>query len=155
MATTKCQALFLDCDDCLYQNEWATAKKITLSISDYTARLGVSPEKAYALYKQHGTCLKGMLAEGIMTEDGAEDFLIKVHEIDYSDIAPDPKLVATLGGLMAPTWVFTASTREHAQRCLARVGLTDAVAWRGIVDTRTCKLETKHSRDTPRSTRLS
>ena len=50
-----------------------------------------------------------------------------------------------LAGVSIPMWVFTASTSEHAKRCLERIGLTDAVAWRGVVDTRTCKLETKHS----------
>ena len=50
--------IFVDCDDCLYQNDWATAAKITTSIAAYTASLGVSEEKAYALYKTHGTCLK-------------------------------------------------------------------------------------------------
>ena len=37
--------IFVDCDDCLYQNEWATAAKITTSIAAYTANLGVSEEK--------------------------------------------------------------------------------------------------------------
>ena len=39
------QVIFVDCDDCLYQNEWATAAKITTSIAAYTANLGVSEEK--------------------------------------------------------------------------------------------------------------
>ena len=56
--------LFVDCDDCCYQNEWATAKKITNSIASYTARIGVTKEQAYELYQRHGTCLKGLLAEG-------------------------------------------------------------------------------------------
>mgnify|MGYP006155002369 CR=1 FL=1 len=39
--------LFIDCDDCIYQNKWATAKKITESIAAYTAKLGVSKDEAY------------------------------------------------------------------------------------------------------------
>ena len=46
--------VFFDCDDCCYQNEWATAQKITLAISDYTEQLGVSKDQAYQLYKTHG-----------------------------------------------------------------------------------------------------
>ena len=65
-------ALFVDCDDCLYQNEWATAKKITASIAAYVASIGVSKDEAYTLYKKHGTCLKGLLAEGLLDESGAE-----------------------------------------------------------------------------------
>ena len=102
------------------------ADKITKSISAYTAKLDVSPEKAYELYKTHGTCLKGMLAEGIIDKDaGVEDFLHKVHLIDYSDIEPDPELAAVLGRITKPAmWVFTASTVEHATRCMEAVGLT-------------------------------
>lgn len=139
--------LFLDCDDCIYQNEWATAQKITTSIATYTSKLGVGKEKAYELYKTHGTCLKGMLAESIIKPQEAETFLKTVHEIDYSDIAADPLLVDILGRLTVPTWVFTASTSEHAQRCMAAVGLAELAErqFKGIVDTRTCKLETKHS----------
>ena len=50
-------------DPALVQNEWKTAQKITTAISDYVTKLGVDKEKSYALYKSHGTCLKGMLAE--------------------------------------------------------------------------------------------
>lgn len=137
--------IFIDCDDCLYQNNWATANKITKSIAAYTLKLGVDEKQAYHLYKTHGTCLKGLLLEGIIDRAGVEDFLLKVHDIDYDDIAPDPALVEVLARLMkvAPCWVFTASAREHAQRCLARVGL-DTLPWQGIIDTRDCDLQTKH-----------
>ena len=150
-----------------------------------------------SLYKNHGTCLKGMLVEGRIDKGGAEDFLHAVHLIDYSDVLPDatlrlelskvkvrlcalrakPEEVAlfcatdesTLRVILSPTprpnprpypdsdpepcahvaqvpmWIFTASTSEHATRCMDRVGVVD-LPWRGIIDTRTCKLETKHSR---------
>ena len=64
--------VFLDCDDCLYQNQWATAEKLTKSISSYTQRLGVSASRAFGLYEAYGTCLKGLLAEGILDRQGAE-----------------------------------------------------------------------------------
>ena len=77
--TSNGTTLFLDCDDCLYQNSWKTAAKITTSIAKYTAELGVDKEAAYALYKQHGTCLKGLLHDGLLdASSGAEDFLQKV-----------------------------------------------------------------------------
>ena len=143
--TPSVEALFLDCDDCLYQNNWATAKKITASIASYTVKLGVDKDKAYSLYKTHGTCLKGMLVEGFIDDAGVEEFLHAVHDIEYSDIAPDPKLRAVLAKVKTPQWIFTASTREHARRCMERLGVHD-LPWRGIIDTRSCKLETKHSR---------
>lgn len=79
--------------DCLYQNQWATAAKITKSISSYTEKLGVSPERAYELYKTHGTCLKGLLLENLIDMDtGAEDFLHAAHDINYDDIGLDPEV---------------------------------------------------------------
>jgi hypothetical protein len=75
--------IFLDCDDCLYQNNWKTADKITTSIGAYTRnKLGISTEDAYELYKVHGTCLKGLLAgsEGRIDEDGAKARELLIHE---------------------------------------------------------------------------
>jgi len=137
--------VFLDCDDCLYQNKWATAAKLTESIAAYTAKLGVSKERAYELYKTHGTCLKGLLEEGLIDKStGIEEFLHAAHDINYDDISNDPELRRVLSSLAKPTWIFTASTREHVGRCVDRLGIAD-LPFKGIIDTRTCELETKHS----------
>lgn len=40
-------------------------------------------------------------------------------------------------------WVFTASTVQHATKCMVCLGVADL--FEGIVDTRTCKLESKYS----------
>ncbi|CAJ1390430.1 unnamed protein product, partial [Effrenium voratum] len=135
------EVLFLDCDDCLYQNNWTTADKLTESIAHYTARLGVSEKKAYDLYQEYGTALKGLLAEKILDREGAEVYLQEVHKIDLSDIAADPRLAQMLRSLRCPTWIFTASTREHVKRCIRQLGLPQFE----VIDTRACRLETKHS----------
>ena len=148
------RALFIDCDDCLYQNDWATARKITVSIANYTAKLGVSKEEAYALYKKHGTCLKGLLVEGRIDAAGAEHFLQEVHQISYEDISPDPALRSVLASISRPAdnmWVFTASTAEHARRCLDRVGLAE-LPWSGVIDCRSCKLESAPQLECARDT---
>uniref|UniRef100_A0A7S3SAP1 Pyrimidine 5-nucleotidase n=1 Tax=Emiliania huxleyi TaxID=2903 RepID=A0A7S3SAP1_EMIHU len=139
--------IFIDCDDCLYQNGWATARRITQSIGAYTATLGVSKDRAYQLYKEHGTCLKGLLVERILDEAGAEEFLTEVHKIDYSEIEPDARLREVLSAVLgvAPCWVFTASASEHAARCMAKLGV-GGLPWQGIIDTRACSLESKHAR---------
>jgi len=133
----------------LYQNDWATAQKITSAIASYTEQLGVSKEKSYALYKQHGTCLKGMLTEGIIDDGRVEDYLEKVHDIDYSDIQQDPAMRDMIRRCLTKDRriVFTASTKEHASRCLAKVLAPSTVddLFSVIVDKRTCKLDTKHS----------
>jgi putative hydrolase of the HAD superfamily/pyrimidine and pyridine-specific 5'-nucleotidase len=136
---------FCDCDDCIYQNNWATADKITKSIAAYTAKIGVSKEHAYDLYKTHGTCLKGLLVEGRIDDKGVEEFLHTVHLIDYSDIHPDPRLRDELARLSVPSFIFTASASEHALRCMDRVGVKD-LPWKGVIDTRSTKLESKHAR---------
>ena len=139
--------VFFDCDDCCYQNAWSTAAKITTAIAEYTeSRLGVDAAKSYELYKKHGTCLKGLLVEGIIDNAGVEDFLVKVHDISYDDIAEDPRLRAMVLDLKPELnrYVFTASTKEHAMRCLTRVGIHDCFPL-GVVDTRVSDLESKHS----------
>eukprot|EP00434_Breviolum_minutum_P002207 symbB.v1.2.001943.t2/scaffold55.1/size374282/25 len=135
--------VFLDCDDCLYQNNWTTAEKLTDSIAAYTVRLGVDRAKAFALYEEYGTSLKGLLAEGILDEKGAEMYLQEVHDFDLSDVVPDPALAKLVAQLPRRPWIFTASTAEHVQRCLQRltVASTDV---EGIIDTRLCRLQTKH-----------
>ena len=138
--------VFVDCDDCVYQNQWKTAVQITNAIANYTATIGVDKEKAYQLYKTYGTCLKGLIVENIIDQDKTEEFLRRGHDIDYADITPDPALCGILRRLcrVAPTYIFTASTKEHALRCLERVGAHDA-DWRDIIDTRSCSFETKYS----------
>lgn len=137
--------VFFDCDDCVYQNDWATANKITRNIASYVQSLGVTPEKSYELYKTHGTCLKGLLAEGLLDHTGVDEFLHAVHTIDYDDILPDPALRSMVTSLHPhlKRYVFTASTREHAQRCLEKLDIHDCFV--DIIDTRICQLETKHS----------
>jgi putative hydrolase of the HAD superfamily/pyrimidine and pyridine-specific 5'-nucleotidase len=138
--------VFFDCDDCLYQNNWQTADKITAGIAQYTKDNLTLPEgvTTYALYKKHGTSAKGLLAEGYLDAEGVKDFLHKAHLIDYSDIKEDSPLCQMVNDVKKPRWVFTAAPREHAERCLARVGIpTDLFL--GIIDCHACKLETKHS----------
>ena len=141
--------VFFDCDDCCYQNNWKTAKRITDKISLYTEQLGVSKQKSYDLYKTHGTCLKGLLAEGIINDHRVEEYLHTVHDIDYSDIDADPPLRDMIASCVSREcrFVFTASTKEHASRCLNKVLAPSTVddLFSAIVDTRTCKLDTKHS----------
>ena len=119
---------------------------VTASMGEYLAnRLGLSSKRSLELYKKYGTTLKGMLVEGLIDADQAEDFLVTSHRIDYEDITPDAPLASVLSELQRHTWVFTAGTSEHAQRCMSRLGLSDALALQSIIDVRTAKFESKHS----------
>ena len=52
---------------------------------------------------------QGMLAEGIIEQQRVEDYLEKVHDIDYSDIAADAPLCDILGKCVTKDrrYVFT------------------------------------------------
>jgi len=139
--------IFFDCDDTLYRNDWKTGDRLTQKIAAYTeSELGVDGAKAYELYKTHGTCLKGLLAEGLLPRDRIEEYLAAVHDVSLEEIGPDPAMRAIVEACRtkADRFVFTASISEHAKRCLERVGVDDLFTC--IIDTRTCDLETKHSR---------
>mgnify|MGYP002822773881 CR=1 FL=1 len=90
--------------------------------------------------------LKGLLAEGLLPRDRIEEYLAAVHDVSLEEIGPDPAMRAIVEACRtkADRFVFTASISEHAKRCLERVGVDDLFTC--IIDTRTCDLETKHSR---------
>jgi len=129
MASEACcpiECVFFDCDDCLYQNNWATATLITASIEGYCqTKLGLPAGKAYELYKKYGTALRGLVEEKLLQEDQVDEFLKTVHDISLDDIQADPALRKLLEAVTYPRWVFTASIREHAERCLERLGIAD------------------------------
>ena len=136
--------IFFDCDDCLYKNEWATANMITAQIERYTTeKLGLDEGRAYALYKRYGTCLRGLQEENLLRE-GVDEFLRYAHDVDLErHISPDSALREMLERIKTPKWVFTASVKEHAERCLRLLGVDDL--FEGIIDVRAVDFETKHS----------
>mmetsp|Transcript_93235 Transcript_93235/g.164955 ORF Transcript_93235/g.164955 Transcript_93235/m.164955 type:complete len:244 (+) Transcript_93235:54-785(+) len=118
--------VFFDCDDCLYKNDWATAKLLSAKIGDYCRTILDLPDgKSYELYKKYGTCLRGLVEEKLIEEAQVDEFLTQVHDIPLDDIMPDPRLREMLEAVPHPRWVFTASIREHAVRCLTRLGIED------------------------------
>lgn len=143
-ATPTHDVIFFDCDDCLYKNNWATANMITAQIERYTTeKLGLDEGRAYALYKQYGTCLRGLQEENLLRE-GVDEFLRYAHDVDLDrHISPDPSLREMLERIKTPKWVFTASVKAHAERCLRLLGVDDL--FEGIIDVRAVDFETKHS----------
>jgi len=120
------QCVFFDCDDCLYKNDWKTAKLLTEKIKGYCQdKLGLPEGKAYELYKKYGTALRGLVEENLIDEDKVDEFLKYAHDIPLDDIQQDPDLRKLVEDVPHPRWVFTASTREHATRCLVQLGIED------------------------------
>eukprot|EP00747_Dinoflagellata_sp_TGD_P139898 gnl/TRDRNA2_/TRDRNA2_175949_c29_seq2.p1 gnl/TRDRNA2_/TRDRNA2_175949_c29~~gnl/TRDRNA2_/TRDRNA2_175949_c29_seq2.p1 ORF type:complete len:384 (+),score=68.35 gnl/TRDRNA2_/TRDRNA2_175949_c29_seq2:124-1275(+) len=120
------ECVFFDCDDCLYKNDWKTAGKLTKKIDNYcTGVLGLADGEAYELYRKYGTALRGLIEEKLIEESKVDEFLAQVHDIELDDIQPDPELREIIQAVPHPRWVFTASIREHAVRCLQRLGIDD------------------------------
>jgi pyrimidine 5'-nucleotidase len=142
------QVLFFDCDDCLYFDGWKTARLLTSKIDEWCIKHGLQSGQAYQLYKQYGTALRGLLAEGHLEESQAaiDGYLQDVHDIPLADlIQRDDKLREMLLKIdpSIPKYIFTASVRHHAERCLKALGIEDL--FDGIIDCKDCGLETKHS----------
>jgi pyrimidine 5'-nucleotidase len=147
----KPSVVFFDCDDTLYFDGWKTANHLTENIEKWCVeKVGLPPGKAYQLYKEYGTALRGLLAEGYLedTEEAINTFLEEVHDLPISELLkPDPELRKMLLK-MDPSilkYIFTASVSHHAERCLKALGIEDLFE-DVIIDVKRCNLETKHSR---------
>ena len=146
--TTSSKTVFFDCDDCLYQNSWQTAGLLTAKIDEFcVSQLNLPSGKAYELYKKHGTCLKGLTEEKIMedTPENVDRFLEYCHNVPLKNILPDPALREMILSIKHPRWVFTASVKSHAKRCLQALGIEDLFL--GIIDCKAVGLVTKHSKE--------
>lgn len=144
----KPKVIFFDCDDCLYFDQWTTANQLTRKIDEWCMQHGLPSGKAYELYKQYGTALRGLLAEGYVEHNvlAIDEFLLEVHDIPVHDLLqPDPELRQLLLQIdpSIPKYIFTASVREHAARCIKALGIDDLFV--DIIDCKVCQLETKHS----------
>ena len=147
----KPKVIFFDCDDCLYFDGWVVANQLTAKIDEWCTSKKQLPEgKAYELYKQHGTALRGLLAEGLLPNEQKEidEFLKDVHDVPIHDhLSKDEKLREMILSIDSsiPKYIFTASVRHHAERCLKALGIEDLFV--DIIDVKACNLATKHSRE--------
>jgi pyrimidine 5'-nucleotidase len=74
------------------------------------------------------------------------EFLYAVHDVKYHTLSPDEelrKMLVRLSGI--PKYVFTASSRHHAERCLDALGIRDL--FEDVIDTKSVGLHTKYSRE--------
>lgn len=90
------------------------------------------------------------MAEGYFRKDdpAIHDFLSEVHDIPiHSLLSPDSKLRNMLLKIdpSIRKFVFTASVRHHAERCLNALGIADL--FDGIIDVKACNFATKHSKE--------
>ena len=98
-----------DLDNTLYPHHSNLFSQIDVKMTAYVSELLSLPrDEARALQKQlyleYGTTLNGLMERHRIDPD---DFLRKVHDIDYSWLEPDPRLGAEIRALPGRKFIFT------------------------------------------------
>ena len=116
-----------DLDNTLYPRHTDLFSQIDKQMTAYIRTLlSLDHDSARTLQKQyyrdHGTTLQGlMIHHGI----DPNDFLEKVHDIDYSWVKPDPALGAAIEALPGRKFIFTNGDTAHAERTATALGVLD------------------------------
>jgi putative hydrolase of the HAD superfamily len=116
-----------DLDNTLYPHHSNLFAQVDIRITRFVSELLTLPhDEARALqkelYRDYGTTLNGLMAlHGI----DPDDFLEKVHDIDYSGLAADPALGEAIKALPGRRFIFTNGDRRHAERTARQLGILD------------------------------
>lgn len=123
--------VIFDLDNTLYPPDRGVVERVDVLITRFVAeRLGIDAAAASALraryYTEYGTTLAGLMRHHDVAPD---DYLAAVHAVDIDALLePDPVLRAMLLGLPYTRVLFTNGSMRHADRVLARLGVTDCFA---------------------------
>lgn len=114
-----------DLDNTLYPRHTDLFSQIDWKMTDYLEALtGLPREEARALqkklYREHGTTLNGLMRE---YDVDPHDYLAKVHDIDYGQLAPNPVLGQLIASLPGRKHIFTNGDVRHAENTLAALGI--------------------------------
>ena len=115
-----------DLDNTLYPPEMRLFDQIEVLMTAYVMQaLGVDRDRANHLrtdyWRRYGTTLAGLMREHDLDP---EPYLVAVHAIDMSHVAPDPDLAARLRDLPGRRIVYTNGSAPYAERVLEARGLT-------------------------------
>ncbi|MCT8999828.1 pyrimidine 5'-nucleotidase [Chelativorans intermedius] len=116
-----------DLDNTLYPHHSNLFSQIDVRMTEYVSQLlGLPREEARKvqkeLYRAYGTTLKGLMERYRVDPD---DFLQKVHDIDYGWLDPDPALGEAIRALPGRKFIFTNGSRSHAERAARQLGILD------------------------------
>jgi putative hydrolase of the HAD superfamily len=123
--------VIFDLDNTLYPPDRGVVERVDVLITRFVAeRLCIDTGAASALraryYADYGTTLAGLMRHHDVAPD---DYLAAVHAVDIEALLePDPVLRAMLLGLPYTRVLFTNGSVRHAERVLARLGVTDCFA---------------------------
>ncbi|MBI2717960.1 MAG: pyrimidine 5'-nucleotidase [Rhizobiales bacterium] len=115
-----------DLDNTLYPASCRLFDQIDVKMGEFVASLlkvdfAEAKLRQKRLFYEYGTTLRGLMVEHGVNPDG---FLDYVHDIDHSPVPADPRLDAALHGLPGRKLIFTNGTVAHAEKVLARLGVT-------------------------------
>jgi putative hydrolase of the HAD superfamily len=116
-----------DLDNTLYPPETPLFPQINTRMTDYVMRVtGATRAEADRLrhdyWRQHGTTLAGLMHHHAIDP---EPFLVEVHEIDFTVLAPDPELARRIAALPGRRIVYTNGTEPYARRVLEYRAFSD------------------------------
>jgi len=116
-----------DLDNTLYPHHTNLFSQIDVRMTAYVSELlKLSREDARRLqkelYREYGTTMNGLIERHNIDPD---DFLNKVHNIDYSWLVPDPALGEAIKALPGRKFIFTNGDRRHAERTARQLGILD------------------------------
>jgi len=115
-----------DLDNTLYPASCRLFDQIDVRIGAFVSRLlDIEPAEAKRIQKayfyEYGTTLRGLMSEHHVAP---QDFLDYVHDIDHSPVPANRMLDEALHALPGRKLIFTNGTVMHAQKVLARIGVT-------------------------------
>ena len=137
-----------DLDNTLYPHHSNLFAQIDVKMTAYVSELLQLPRDEARklqkeLYLEYGTTLNGLMARHGIDPD---DFLNKVHDIDYSWVDPDPALGDAIRALPGRKFIFTNGDRGHAERTARQLGILDH--FNDIFDIVAADLTPKPARET-------
>jgi len=122
---TDIETWVFDLDNTLYPPSCNLFAQVDRRMTAYVRTLLNIPHEAARkiqkdFYRDYGTTLRGLMDCHQIDPD---DFLTRVHDIDYSCLAPNPALIEALLRLDGRKIVFTNGSLRHAEQALDRLGL--------------------------------
>lgn len=122
---TDIETWVFDLDNTLYPPDMALFPQVNAKMAAYVRDiLGVSQAEADTLraryYTEHGTTLAGLMAQH---DIDPEPYLVAVHDIDFSVLAPDPGLARAIKALPGRKIIYTNGTAPYAEAVTEARGL--------------------------------
>ena len=115
-----------DLDNTLYPEESGFMSQVESRMTDFVQKVtGLPRDEAFVLQKKY-YAEHGLTLTGLIRHHGVEpaDFFALHHDLSLEALVEDPELLVALAKLPGRRFVFTNADDRHAERVMARLGLT-------------------------------